>query len=80
MRGRPPVTRARLLNYIASHKPRTIAQVARATGVDRSYVYRALRAAFGPHFRLQPDLPAGVGAEKIALPELCHITQAKKAA
>lgn len=73
------MTRARVLNYIASHKPRTIAQVARATGVDRSYIYRALRAAFGPYFRLCPDLPAGISGE-ISENEFRHITPEKKAA
>jgi hypothetical protein len=52
-RGRPPVTRARVLNYIARHKPDTVMQIVRATGADRTHVYRILRAAYGPKFRLR---------------------------
>lgn len=49
--GRPPVTRARVLTYINHHRPATIMQVARATGVDRANIYRILRATYGPNFR-----------------------------
>ena len=45
MRGRPPVTRARVLTYWAKHGPCTIAQVCRATGAERSHVKRILRLA-----------------------------------
>lgn len=51
MRGRPPVTRARVLNYIEKHRPETIMQVVRATGADRRHIYRILAATYGPNFR-----------------------------
>lgn len=51
MRGRPAVTRARVLGYIEAHNPETVAQIARALSVDRSQVYRVLRAVYGPDFR-----------------------------
>lgn len=51
MRGRPPITRARVLNYIDTHQPKTIMQIVRATGADRRHVYRILHAVYGPHFR-----------------------------
>lgn len=51
MRGRPPVTRARVMGYIEANRPATIMQVVRATGADRTHIYRILRAAYGPHFR-----------------------------
>jgi len=41
-RGRPAVTRARVLNYWRNHGPCPIMQVVRATGADRSYVKRIL--------------------------------------
>lgn len=44
MRGRPPVTRARVLNYIESHHPISIMQIVRATGADRRHVQRMVRA------------------------------------
>ncbi len=53
MRGRPPVTRARVLSYIEKHQPKTIMQVVRATGADRRHVYRILMAVYGPNFREQ---------------------------
>ncbi len=45
MRGRPAVTRARVLTYWAKHGPCTIAQVVRATGAERNYVARVLKLA-----------------------------------
>lgn len=51
MRGRPPITRARVLNYIDRHHPATVMQIARAMQIDRANVYRILRAAYGPNFR-----------------------------
>lgn len=43
MRGRPPATRARVLNYWAKHAPCTVMQVCRATGAERSHVKRILK-------------------------------------
>ena len=43
-RGRPPVTRARVLHYIEAHNPATIMQIVRATGADRRHVQRMVRA------------------------------------
>lgn len=42
-RGRPAITRARVLNYWAKHGPCTIMQVCRVTGAERSHVKRILR-------------------------------------
>jgi hypothetical protein len=39
-RGRPPVTRARVLTYWRKHGPCSIMQVCRVTGADRRYVQR----------------------------------------
>lgn len=50
MRGRPPVTRARVLNYWSKHGPCTIAQVCRATGAERSHVKRILKNFFADDF------------------------------
>lgn len=50
-RGRPPVTRQRVLNYIEKHRPETIMQIVRATGADRRHIYRILMAVYGPNFR-----------------------------
>lgn len=44
MRGRPPVTRARVLNYIEAHQPQSIMQIVRATGADRRLVQRMMRS------------------------------------
>ena len=66
--GRPPVTRARVLNYIAKHQPETIMQVARGTGVDRSYIYRVLRAVYGPKFRQRWRESAKMEAGRVNLP------------
>lgn len=41
-RGRPPVTRARVLGYIAEHPGCSIMQIVRCTGADRSYLKRIL--------------------------------------
>lgn len=41
-RGRPPVTRARILTYWRKHAPCSVMQVVRATGSDRSTVKRIL--------------------------------------
>ena len=48
-RGRPPVTRARVLNYWAKHGPCTVMQVCRVTGAERSHVKRILKN-FGADF------------------------------
>jgi len=42
-RGRPPATRARVLNYWRKHGPCPVRQVCRATGAERSYVRRLFR-------------------------------------
>lgn len=44
LRGRPPVTRRRVLTYIRRHQPNTIMQIVRATGADRRHVQRIIRA------------------------------------
>lgn len=44
-RGRPPLTRARVLSYWRKHGPCTIMQIVRATGADRRHVQRIIRAA-----------------------------------
>ena len=44
-RGRPPATRARVMNYWREHGPCSIMQVCRATGADRRHVQRMFRAA-----------------------------------
>lgn len=44
-RGRPPLTRARVLNYWAKHGPCPIMQIVRGTGSDRRHVQRIIRAA-----------------------------------
>lgn len=43
-RGRPPVTRARVLNYIETHPGCSIMQIVRGTGADRRHVQRMMRA------------------------------------
>lgn len=68
MRGRPPVTRARVLGYIAKHRPGTVMQIARAMQIDRAQLYRILHAAYGPDFRLRWHDSAKTGAEDITLP------------
>lgn len=40
MRGRPPYTRRRVLNYWSKHGPCPVMQVVRETGADRRYVQR----------------------------------------
>lgn len=50
MRGRPPVTRARVLNYIEKHQPTSIMQICRATGAERSHVKRILKNFALPDF------------------------------
>jgi hypothetical protein len=52
-KGRPPVTRARLLNYVDKHWPCPIRQICRATGAERSYVRRVLK---------QENLPTAIFA------------------
>lgn len=44
-RGRPALTRARVLNYWRTHGPCPIMQIVRATGADRRHVQRLMRAA-----------------------------------
>lgn len=43
-RGRPAVTRARVLNYWREHGPCSIMQIVRVTGADRRHVQRLMRA------------------------------------
>ena len=43
-RGRPPLTRARVLTYVRKHAPCSIMQIVRATGADRRHVQRIVRA------------------------------------
>lgn len=46
MRGRPPVTRARVLTYWRKHGPCSLGQVMRGCQLhDRSHALRILRAA-----------------------------------
>lgn len=40
MRGRPPLTRNRVLSYWRVHGPCPVMQVVRDTGADRRYVQR----------------------------------------
>lgn len=69
MRGRPPCTRNRVLNYIETHHPATVMQIVRALDVDRPRVYRILWATYGPNFReLWP-------ADKIDTAEFRNITE-----
>lgn len=70
MRGRPPVTRRRVLAYIARHEPETIMQVVRATGADRRHVYRILHAAFGPNFRDNARWGAKTGSDRVGVLEM----------
>lgn len=51
MRGRPAVTRARVLTYWRKHGPCPVMQVVRATGAERSHVYRILKREHGHNFR-----------------------------
>jgi hypothetical protein len=44
-RGRPPLTRARVLTYWRKHGPCPIMQIVRATGAERRHVQRIVRAA-----------------------------------
>lgn len=44
-RGRPPLTRARVLTYWRKHGPCSITQVARGTGASRRHVIRLLTSA-----------------------------------
>lgn len=68
MRGRPPVTRARVLNYIDRHHPATVMQIARAMQIDRANVYRILRAVYGPEFRDRWHVGARTDREAMRLP------------
>lgn len=47
-RGRPPVTRARVLTYWRKHGPCSIMQVVRGTGAERSHVKRII-VSVGTH-------------------------------
>lgn len=60
MRGRPPVTRVRVLNYITKQQPKTVIQIARALQIDRAQLYRILHAAYGPDFRQRWPLGASM--------------------
>lgn len=44
-RGRPPLTRARVLTYWRKHGPCPIMQIVRATGAERRHVQRIVRSA-----------------------------------
>jgi DNA-binding IclR family transcriptional regulator len=44
MRGRPPVTRQRVLTYLEKHPGCSIMQIVRGTGADRRHVQRMMRA------------------------------------
>jgi hypothetical protein len=61
-KGRPPVTRARVLTYWRKHGPCSIAQVERGTGASRRHVIRLLVAAS----------KAGL----ISRGDFCHLPQA----
>lgn len=43
MRGRPPARRAQVLTYWRKHGPCTMAQIVRATGVERSRLNRIMK-------------------------------------
>jgi hypothetical protein len=68
VRGRPPVTRARVLNYIEKHQPKTVIQIARALQMDRAQLYRVLHAAYGPDFRQRWPLSAETASSHNGLP------------
>lgn len=55
MRGRPPITRERVLNYIASHPGCSIMQIVRCTGADRRHVQRMMRAIEAVEKNIQTD-------------------------
>lgn len=61
MRGRPPITRARVLNYIETHPGCSIMQIVRGTGADRRHVQRMMRSL--------------EAAEKNVVAEFCRITE-----
>ena len=42
-RGRPALTRARVLTYIRKHQPTSIMQIVRATGADRQHIRRIMK-------------------------------------
>jgi len=44
-KGRPPLTRARVLNYWDKHGPCSITQIERGTGASRRHIIRLLVAA-----------------------------------
>lgn len=44
-RGRPPLTRARVLTYWRKHGPCSLSQIERATGASRRHIIRLLVAA-----------------------------------
>lgn len=50
-KGRPPITRERVLAYVEAGHTLSVKQVARETGADRSHVYRILWARYGTNFR-----------------------------
>lgn len=53
VRGRPPVTRARVLRYWEAHGPCSVRQICRELSMDRSDVKRILRrfADLAPQLR-----------------------------
>lgn len=44
IKGRPPITRARVINYLSDHPGCSIMQIVRATGAHRRHVQRLIRA------------------------------------
>lgn len=60
-RGRPPLTRQRVMNYLAEHPGCSIMQIVRCTGADRRHVQRMMRAI--------------EAMEKNARPDFCRITE-----
>lgn len=68
MRGRPAVTRARVLTYIEKHRPGTVMQIARAMQIDRAQLYRILHAAYGRNFRDRWPVGAETASDGIHLP------------
>jgi hypothetical protein len=57
-----------VLNYWNAHGPCSIMQVCRALGVDRSSIYRILRAVYGPDFRQRWPQGANTPADRVTIP------------
>lgn len=58
MRGRPPLTRNRVLSYWRVHGPCPVMQVVRDTGADRRHIRRILKKISGGDFCPMPQLLA----------------------